>query len=191
MSTSSIMQDSDQEDDSNPLENNYGEEFDNNVVEDDLDDDEVPINGDVTPKIAVVNETTLVEPGMIFSSIERLFEAYQEHTRLKGFGVVKRTTNERYARMVCDRSGTSKAQKCSKKVDCKARLNAKKLDDGTCMVTTMVSEHTHEIDPTFSQLMPAHRQLLVNWKRQLEANDIAGLRSCKNVRLCEVQCGGT
>ncbi|KAL8472696.1 hypothetical protein ACS0TY_029786 [Phlomoides rotata] len=63
--------------------------------------------------------------------------------------------------MVCDRSGTSKAQKCSKKIYCKARLNAKKLDDGTCMVTTMV-----------------------------KANDIADLRSCKNVRLCEVQCGG-
>ncbi|KAL8483957.1 hypothetical protein ACS0TY_026591 [Phlomoides rotata] len=66
----------------------------------------------------------------------------------------------------------------------------KKIDDGTCMVTAMVSEHTHEIDPAFSQLMPAHRQLWVKLMRQLEANDIAGLRSCKNVRLCEVQCGG-
>ncbi|KAL8506797.1 hypothetical protein ACS0TY_017625 [Phlomoides rotata] len=38
--------------------------------------------------------------------------------------------------------------------------------------------------------MPAHRQLRVNSRRQLEANDIVGLRPCKNVRLCEVQCGG-
>ncbi|KAL8520773.1 hypothetical protein ACS0TY_011360 [Phlomoides rotata] len=49
--------------------------------------------------------------------------------------------------------GTSKANKSSKKIDCKARLNAKKLDD-------------------------------------LEANDIAGIRPCKNIRLLEVQSGG-
>ncbi|KAL8514555.1 hypothetical protein ACS0TY_013593 [Phlomoides rotata] len=38
----------------------------------------------------------------------------------------------------------------------------------------MVTKHNHEIDPTFSPLMPAHRQLNVHMKRQLEANDIAG-----------------
>ncbi|KAL8459868.1 hypothetical protein ACS0TY_031684 [Phlomoides rotata] len=54
----------------------------------------------------------------------------------------------------------------------------------------MVTEHNHEIDPTFSPLMPAHRQLNVHMKRQLEANDIAGIRPCKNVRICEVQSGG-
>ncbi|KAL8469446.1 hypothetical protein ACS0TY_032335 [Phlomoides rotata] len=53
----------------------------------------------------------------------------------------------------------------------------------------MVTEHNHVIDPTFSPLMPAHRQLNVHMKRQLEANDIAGIRSCKNVKICEVQSG--
>ncbi|KAL8481209.1 hypothetical protein ACS0TY_027113 [Phlomoides rotata] len=38
--------------------------------------------------------------------------------------------------------------------------------------------------------MPAHRQLNVHMKRQLEANDIAGIKPCKNVRICEVQSGG-
>ncbi|KAL8530755.1 hypothetical protein ACS0TY_007701 [Phlomoides rotata] len=41
----------------------------------------------------------------------------------------------------------------------------------------MVTEHNHEIDPTFSPLMPAHRQLNVHMKRQLEANDIAVIPS--------------
>ncbi|KAL8527317.1 hypothetical protein ACS0TY_005260 [Phlomoides rotata] len=54
----------------------------------------------------------------------------------------------------------------------------------------MVTEHNHEIDPTFSPLMSAHRQLNVHMKRQLETNDIAGIRPCKNVRICEVQSGG-
>ncbi|KAH6760672.1 hypothetical protein C2S51_017621 [Perilla frutescens var. frutescens] len=38
--------------------------------------------------------------------------------------------------------------------------------------------------------MPAHRQLTVYQKRQLEAIDIAGIRPYKNIRLLEVQCGG-
>ncbi|KAL8542499.1 hypothetical protein ACS0TY_003385 [Phlomoides rotata] len=38
--------------------------------------------------------------------------------------------------------------------------------------------------------MPAHMQLNVHMKRRLEANNIAGIRPCKNVRICEVQSGG-
>ncbi|KAL8548473.1 hypothetical protein ACS0TY_007684 [Phlomoides rotata] len=38
------------------------------------------------------NETNDVVPGMTFSSLNSLIEAYQEHTRLKGFSVVKKTS---------------------------------------------------------------------------------------------------
>ncbi|KAH6792035.1 hypothetical protein C2S52_002512 [Perilla frutescens var. hirtella] len=38
--------------------------------------------------------------------------------------------------------------------------------------------------------MPAHRSISVQMKRQLEANDRAGLRPCKSIRLLEVQSGG-
>ncbi|KAL8481087.1 hypothetical protein ACS0TY_027572 [Phlomoides rotata] len=96
----------------------------------------------------------------------------------------------KYALIVCDKAGTSKANKFSKKIDCKARLNTKKLDDESWTVTKMVTEHNHEIDSSFSPLMPTHKHLSVHMKRQLEANDIARIRPCKNVRLCEVQkCG--
>ncbi|KAL8524566.1 hypothetical protein ACS0TY_014240 [Phlomoides rotata] len=133
---------------------------------------------------------------MVFNSVDSLFDAYQEHARVRGFSVVKRTLakrNERepkYALIVCDKVGTSKANKSSKKIDCKARLNAKKLDDESWIVTKMVNEHNHEIDPSFSPLMAAHRQLHIHIRRQLEANDIVGLRPCKNIRLLEVQSGG-
>ncbi|KAL8553435.1 hypothetical protein ACS0TY_001928 [Phlomoides rotata] len=53
-------------------------------------------------------DTSVIEPGMVFNSVDSLFDAYQEHARVRG---------------------TSKANKSSKKIDCKARLNAKKLDD--------------------------------------------------------------
>ncbi|KAL8463562.1 hypothetical protein ACS0TY_034276 [Phlomoides rotata] len=78
--------------------------------------------------------------GMQFPSLDSLFDTYQEHARVRGFSVVKRTSKKaseedyKYALMVCDKSGTSKAQKSSKRVDCKARLNAKKLVDGSWMV---------------------------------------------------------
>ncbi|KAL8493187.1 hypothetical protein ACS0TY_024412 [Phlomoides rotata] len=58
------------------------------------------------------------------------------------------------------------------------------------MVLKMVTDHNHELDPNFSPLMAAHRHVNVNMKRQLEANDIASIRVCKNVRLIEVQYGG-
>ncbi|KAL8487686.1 hypothetical protein ACS0TY_024127 [Phlomoides rotata] len=54
----------------------------------------------------------------------------------------------------------------------------------------MEKEHNHEIDLAFSSLLPAHRQLNVHMRRQLEANDIAGIRPRKNVLLCEVQSAG-
>ncbi|KAL8463140.1 hypothetical protein ACS0TY_033970 [Phlomoides rotata] len=76
--------------------------------------------------------------------------------------------------MICDKSGSSRANKTSKRVGCTARLNAIRQDNGSWIISKMVTEHNHEIDPSFSPLMPAHRQLNVHMKRQLEANDIAG-----------------
>ncbi|KAL8488756.1 hypothetical protein ACS0TY_024886 [Phlomoides rotata] len=96
---------------------------------------------------------------MQFPSLDSLFDAYQEHARVRGFSVVKRTST-----------------------------NASEEDYK--YVLMMVTDPNHELDPNFSPLMAAHRHVNVNMKRQLEANDIAGIRVCKNVRLIEVQSGG-
>ncbi|KAL8459869.1 hypothetical protein ACS0TY_030927 [Phlomoides rotata] len=60
------------------------------------------------------NESNDIVPGMIFSSLDSLFVSYQEHARLKGFSVVKRTSKRavegddyKYARMICDKSGSN------------------------------------------------------------------------------------
>ncbi|KAL8483177.1 hypothetical protein ACS0TY_026016 [Phlomoides rotata] len=101
---------------------------------------------------------------MIFYSLDSLFVSYQEHTRLKGFSVVKRTSKRavkgdeyKYARMICDKFRSSRANKTSKRVGCTARLNAIRHDNGSWIISKMVREDNHEIDPTFSPLMPAHR----------------------------------
>ncbi|KAL8493188.1 hypothetical protein ACS0TY_024413 [Phlomoides rotata] len=65
--------------------------------------------------------------GMQFPSLDSLFDAYQEHARVRGFSVLKRTSTNvseedyKYVLMVCDKSRASKAQKSSKRVYCKAR----------------------------------------------------------------------
>ncbi|KAL8516514.1 hypothetical protein ACS0TY_014961 [Phlomoides rotata] len=71
-----------------------------------------------------------------------------------------------------------------------AKLNDIRHDNGSWIISKMVTEHNHEIDPTFSPLISAHRHVNVHMKRILEANDIAGIMPCKNVRICEVQSGG-
>ncbi|KAL8459052.1 hypothetical protein ACS0TY_036505 [Phlomoides rotata] len=125
------------------------------------------------------NEANNVVPGMTLSSLDSLFEAYQEHTKLKGFSVVKRTSKRvvegdeyKYARIVCDKSGSSRANKTSKMVGCTA----------IWIISKLVTGHNHEIDPTFSPLIPAHRHVDVHMKRILEANDIAGYlpSDCRN-----------
>ncbi|KAL8515629.1 hypothetical protein ACS0TY_014353 [Phlomoides rotata] len=114
----------------------FGENFDDEV---NTQDNGTQNNSSSVPTDNNVEEdTSVIEPGMIFSSIDSLFDAYQEHARVRGFSVVKRTLakrNERepkYALIVCGKA---------------ARLNAKKLDDESWIVTKMVNEHNHEIDP--------------------------------------------
>ncbi|KAL8532581.1 hypothetical protein ACS0TY_008970 [Phlomoides rotata] len=77
------------------------------------------------------NEAIDIVPSMIFSSLDSLFVSYQEHARLKDFSVVKRASKRavegddyKYARMICDKFRSSKANKTSKRVGCTARLNA-------------------------------------------------------------------
>ncbi|KAL8507244.1 hypothetical protein ACS0TY_017966 [Phlomoides rotata] len=111
-------------------------------------------------------------------------ENESEHGPISGPMVYK------YALMTCDKSRKYITHKTSKKVRCPARLNAIKQDDGSWIVSKVVSEHNHEIDPSYSILMPAHRRIPVHMRRQLEANNIASIRPCKNVRLCEVQSSG-
>ncbi|KAL8555973.1 hypothetical protein ACS0TY_003693 [Phlomoides rotata] len=120
------------------------------------------------------------------------FEAPQkEYARQTGFSVLKRgLKNSKYALMACDKSRVPITQNRSKRIGCPARLNAIRKDDGFWVISKTVMEHNHDLDPTMSILMPAHRKINVHMKRQLEANDIAGIRPSKNIRLCEVQAGG-
>ncbi|WMV18252.1 hypothetical protein MTR67_011637 [Solanum verrucosum] len=133
---------------------------------------------------------------MVFGSVESLFTFYKEYNRLKGFGVVKKCSKKRgceYARYVsfaCDKSRKSTAKNSSKKVDCKCRLNCVVLADGSCRVTSVTSEHNHDLQPSLSCFFSCHGKISKALKRSLEAHDIAGIRPAKRIRLLEVQAGG-
>ncbi|KAL8524489.1 hypothetical protein ACS0TY_014178 [Phlomoides rotata] len=131
---------------STELRNIFGDDFDehslgeddnpSNVFETGVNEAQSPSNNIETQAQCpqsnhTENEANDVVPGMIFSSLDSLFVSYQEHARLKGFSVVKRTSKRavdgddyKYARMICDKSGSSRTNKTSKRVGCMARLNA-------------------------------------------------------------------
>ncbi|KAL8480924.1 hypothetical protein ACS0TY_027442 [Phlomoides rotata] len=143
---------------STELHHIFGDDFD----EHSLGEDDSPSNTQAQAQAQgpqsnhTENEANDVVSGMIFSSLDSLFISYQEHARLKGFVVVKRTSKRavegdeyKYDRMVCDKSGSFKANKTSKMVGCTARLNAIRHDNGSWIILKTVTEHNHEIDPTF------------------------------------------
>ncbi|EYU37352.1 hypothetical protein MIMGU_mgv1a025104mg, partial [Erythranthe guttata] len=159
-------------------------------------EDEVEISSNHTeiPLISSVQEGPTT--GTLYPDIESLFRFYLEHAKHRGFGVIKRTTRKtadgenKYLLMTCDKSRKTIPQKTTKRVDCPARVNTIKQCDGSWMVSTVVAGHNHELTPDMSILIPARRNISTSMKRQLEANDIAGIRPCKSIRLAEVQSGG-
>ncbi|XP_059306177.1 protein FAR-RED IMPAIRED RESPONSE 1-like [Lycium ferocissimum] len=135
--------------------------------------------------------------GMTFGSKDSMFSFYREHATLKGFGVVKKTALKKlsdfvnYVVYACDRSRKGKQKKSSKRIECKARVNAVMMVDGSSWrVTRVESEHNHVLDARLSRFMPSHREMSRSLKRQLVAHDIAGLRPSKSIRLLEVEAGG-
>ncbi|KAH0758919.1 hypothetical protein KY290_022412 [Solanum tuberosum] len=116
---------------------------------------------------------------MVYCSVESFFAFYKEHSRLNGFGVLKKTSKKRgceYARYVsfaCDKSRKPTAKNYSKKVDCKCKFNCVVLPDGSCRVTTVTTEHNHELQPSSARFFGCHRKISKALKRNLEAHDIA------------------
>ncbi|KAH0669967.1 hypothetical protein KY285_024117 [Solanum tuberosum] len=133
---------------------------------------------------------------MVYCSVESFFAFYKEHSLLNGFGVLKKTSKKRgceYARYVsfaCDKSRKPTAKNYSKRVDCKCKVNCVVLPDGSCRVTTVTTEHNHELQPSLTRFFGCHRKISKALKRNLEAHDIAGIRPAKSIRLLEVQAGG-
>lgn len=100
---------------------------------------------------------------MVFGSDESLFTFYEEHSRLTDFGVVKKSSHKksgeyaRYLSFACAKSRKSTPRNSSKRVDCKAKINSFVMPDGSCRVTTIVSEHNHQLEASMSHFFSCHK----------------------------------
>ncbi|KAK9092746.1 hypothetical protein Syun_027657 [Stephania yunnanensis] len=133
--------------------------------------------------------------GMLFDSVDELLTAYQDHAKEKGFAVairssVRDTSSQfKYVSISCDRGRNTYFEKHSKRINCLAKVHAVRQGDNCWSVSKVVVEHNHELIPNLSRFMRGHRKMSMHVKRQLDANDIAGIRPCKSIRMLQVQSG--
>ncbi|KAF2305274.1 hypothetical protein GH714_003442 [Hevea brasiliensis] len=174
---------------------------DDSLFAEDVEEDESAGDQDMNEGgIRAVANTNAIEEGpltgMLFPCISTMFNFYKEHARLKGFSVFKRSAvnvrggSRKYQTISCDKGRKAIGAKSSKRINCPAKINAILRENGMWQISKVISSHNHELEPSMSRLMVAHRSLNMDMKRRLEANDIAGIRPAKSIRLLEVQAGG-
>ncbi|XP_058006625.1 protein FAR-RED IMPAIRED RESPONSE 1-like [Hevea brasiliensis] len=174
---------------------------DDSLFAEDVEEDELAADQDMNEGgIRAVANTNAIEEGpltgMLFPCISTMFNFYKEHARLKGFSVFKksavnvRSGSHKYQTISCDKGRKAIGAKSSKRINCPAKINAILRENGMWQISKVISSHNHELEPSMSRLMVAHRSLNMDMKRRLEANDIAGIRPGKSIRLLEVQAGG-
>ncbi|XP_031262139.1 protein FAR1-RELATED SEQUENCE 2-like [Pistacia vera] len=129
---------------------------------------------------------------MFFRSLlESLFKAYKEHAKYKGFHIAKKSTRNgrngdgRYQTISCDKGRKTYYEKSSKRTNYVARLSAVLRSNGKWQVTKVQTNHNHDLDPSMFRLMVGHMNLNPEVRRNLEANDIAGI---SDSRLSNVIC---
>ncbi|KAK9092358.1 hypothetical protein Syun_027269 [Stephania yunnanensis] len=143
-----------------------------------------------------ISSHPLLFVGMLFDSVDELLTAYQDHAKEKGFAVlirssVRDTSSQfKYVSISCDRGRNTYFEKHSKRINCPAKVRAVRQGDNCWSVSKVVVEHNHELILNLSCFMRGHRKMSMHMKRQLDANDIAGIRPCKSIRMLQVQSGG-
>ncbi|KAG6403259.1 hypothetical protein SASPL_135476 [Salvia splendens] len=80
--------------------------------------------------------------------------------------------------------------KFTRQTQCPARVNCIVKTNGKVIVSNVELNHNHSLEPQLSMFIPGNQELSLHMKRLLESRDIAGYRTCKNVRTLEVMAGG-
>ncbi|KAG6624393.1 hypothetical protein CIPAW_16G024000 [Carya illinoinensis] len=173
------------------------DEYDEIVVDDGPDNDD----GVEEPKA----DDDVEEPnvGMTFSSEEEVRSYYMKYAKHKGFGVRKRNSRQsedervRWFTLVCARQGTAKSQasnilkpRQTKRVGCKARVNAVLNEDGGYTLSSVILDHTHYCSPGKARHFRCFKKLDARVAKRLEINDEAGIRTSKTFQSVIVEVGG-
>ncbi|XP_038707270.1 protein FAR1-RELATED SEQUENCE 5-like [Tripterygium wilfordii] len=168
------------------------EDYDNNV---DVVDSR-SLLGDVVGSSMPMN-------GMLFESIDEMFEFYKLYAQARGFYVKKRSITKdlngihKYLIFTSERSNKyvshSKmlVNRCAhSKNECKARLVGRLDSVGKWEIMKFEDEHNHNMSPTHSRFFTCNRETSPHVRRQLEINDIAGIRPNKSHNSFVIGVGG-
>ncbi|XP_038717241.1 protein FAR-RED IMPAIRED RESPONSE 1-like [Tripterygium wilfordii] len=102
--------------------------------------------------------------GMLFDSVDEMFNFYKDYGQVNGFSVKRRSitkdTNGDYRYMIFT---------CG-------RLSV----DGKWKITLFEDVHNHDLSPNHSRFFVCNREINPSVKRQLEINDIVGIRPNKS-----------
>ncbi|XP_024028868.1 protein FAR-RED IMPAIRED RESPONSE 1-like [Morus notabilis] len=150
------------------------------------------------------------ETGMVFDSLDSLYEYYRQYGRQEGFGVKKKTSRPspcgklKFMSLSCNRAGKSMSHKQNyltpnplTRIECKARVNATMFEDGKCKINSVALNHNHELSPSKSQFYSCNREKVIGVRRKLNDETVIGARNthqslevggCDDVKLLENDC---
>ncbi|KAG6626615.1 hypothetical protein CIPAW_15G062800 [Carya illinoinensis] len=140
--------------------------------------------------------------GMEFNSLEELNSYYKLYAKRCGFGSMTQRSERddkgsvRYVTLGCARGGKARNKttnmgkpRPTAKTDCKARINALKVDE-KMKLTTVNNTHNHGLSPQKSRFFRCNREVSEAVKRVLDTNDLAGIRMNKSFGSLVVGAGG-
>ncbi|XP_042962559.1 protein FAR1-RELATED SEQUENCE 5-like [Carya illinoinensis] len=140
--------------------------------------------------------------GMEFNSLEELNSYYKLYAKRCGFGSMTQRSERddkgsvRYVTLGCARGGKARNKTTNMgkpwpiaKTDCKARINALKVDE-KMKLTTVNNTHNHGLSPQKSRFFRCNREVSEAVKRVLDTNDLAGIRMNKSFGSLVVGAGG-
>ncbi|KAF5454271.1 hypothetical protein F2P56_023948, partial [Juglans regia] len=140
--------------------------------------------------------------GMEFNSFEDLHSYYKDYAKKCGFGVMTQRSEKgddqsiRYVTLGCAHGGKARFKSLNVakprptgKTDCKARINALKVE-GKMRLLTVHNTHNHDLSPKKSRFFRCNREVSETVKRVLDTNDLAGIRMNKSFGSLVVGAGG-
>ncbi|KAL1545441.1 protein FAR-RED IMPAIRED RESPONSE 1-like [Salvia divinorum] len=143
----------------NSMENEVMNEDDGNSYEDQIEEDQDENMEDEEDLFGVDKHACEEmmkngpQSGLEFESKERLFASYQAFAKVVGFSILTRNARiNKYLMLACGRGRKPNVKKFSKKIDCPARLNAIKQDNGNWKISKVCKKHNHDLEPQLLNL---------------------------------------
>lgn len=148
----------------------------------------------------------VMEPkiGLLFDSEVAAFYSYRAYATSIGFGAVTKSSKSNedgvktHVTYSCQRAGKPKPSttvnppksRPTSKIECQARINVTRQVDGKYMVTNVMLDHNHGLDPKNVKYLPCNRSIPMHVKRIAELNAISGIKTHKTITSISIEAGG-